>query len=104
MPIASLHPKIESVTPTGDKLLVKRQADDVKVGEIWMPENAMHVGLAKFDVIGVSKKVLEEHGIGVGDVIYAPRVLGYQRVELPKVGLCHFIPILSVQAHLPKCP
>lgn len=99
MPLASLNPQIESVRPTGTKILVRRQKDDVKAGEIWLPENRPHVGLAKFDVIAVSEKVRGEYAIRAGDIVHAPRVLGYQRVELPKIGLCLFIPIESVQAH-----
>jgi hypothetical protein len=100
VPIASLNPRVLSVRCIGSNLLVKRQEDAEKVGALFMPDNQKHVGLAKFDVIAVSPKVAQEYGIKPGDVVYAPRQLGFQRVELPE-GLCNFIPIQSVQAHEP---
>lgn len=102
MPIASLNPTIKSVRPTGNNLLVKRIEDDEKLGDIYLPEQRMRVGLGKFHVVAVSEKVKADHPVRAGDVIYAPHVLGYQRVEIERHGLCQFIPIESVAAVLER--
>jgi co-chaperonin GroES (HSP10) len=98
VPIASLNPAIKSVRPRGTNLLVKRIEESEMVGSLYMPEQRMRIGLGRFTVIAVAAKVTEEHGIKEGDVIYAPHVLGYQRVEVEGHGLCHFIPCESVAA------
>lgn len=98
MPIASLNPVIKKVRPLGTNILVHRHPDEEKRGEIFMPENAVKIGLSKADVIAVSPKVAKDYPIRAGDVVHIPRALGYQRVEYPPHGLCYFVPIESVAA------
>lgn len=100
MPIASLNPTVKKVRCIGTQLLVHRHPDVEIIDGVLIPENVARIGLTKADVVSVSKKVSDQHGIKAGDVVYIPRALGYQRVEMP-VGLCYFVPIESVQAVIP---
>ena len=81
MPIPSLNPQIESFTPTGKKVLVKREEDEKVVGGIIMPENRAKVGLVRAKVISAGAKINAEE-IRPGDVILMPRQMGYQRVSI----------------------
>jgi len=94
---SSLNPRIESFTPVGDRVLLRRHARPDKVGSIHLPTNTAHVDLAKFDVIAAGPKC---ESVKPGDIALAPAQLTFGRVEVrgeelevaPEKILSAFIP------------
>lgn len=94
---SSLNPSVETFSPIGDRLLLRRHKRPTEVGGIVLPTNARHVDQAKFDVIKAGSKC---SAVKPGDVAIAPAQLAFAKVRVgdeelevaPESILTAFIP------------
>lgn len=94
----SLHPRISSFRPVGDKVLLRRHPRPSESSGIVIPTTAGHTDLARFSVVDTGPKC---QFVAQGDIALAPAQLAFGIVDLNGVEM-EIAPEHILSAYVPS--